>query len=272
MRLCEAAHGHLWIYDGERAHPVAVRGDPRLVEWMNQRGVSPALPASGPGAIGRILGGERYAHITDVLADEAYRSLPHFREMVDHGGIRTLLDVPLRKDGSVLGIIAVYRQEIRPFSDKEISLLENFAAQAVIAMENARLITETREALDQQTATAEVLQVINSSPGDLAPVFEAILEKAHRFCGIVTGSLQLFDGVYFRAVAVRGAPESLPRRLRDGYRASDNPITSPLLDGARSSANRSSAQAPVPHPIAERLIPSDGPEDCNTAKGSPLQR
>jgi two-component system NtrC family sensor kinase len=98
MRLCEAAHGHLWIYDGERAHPVAVRGDPRLVEWMNQRGVSPVLPASGPGAIGRILGGERYAHITDVLADEAYRSLSHFREMVDHGGIRTLLDVPLRKE------------------------------------------------------------------------------------------------------------------------------------------------------------------------------
>src|SRR5262249_28154805 len=162
LGLCGAAFGALWTYDGERVHAAAVRGAPPAFEEFLTR--SPH--AVGPdNAHGRLLRGEPVVHIADVAQDEAYRSGdPVRRNLVELGGGRTLLAVRLRKDATFLGDFVIYRQQVRPFSDKQIELLENFAAQAVIAMENARLITETSEALEQQTATAEVLQVINSSP------------------------------------------------------------------------------------------------------------
>jgi GAF domain-containing protein/HAMP domain-containing protein/anti-sigma regulatory factor (Ser/Thr protein kinase) len=204
LHLCDAAYGHLWRYDGERFHLDATHGETPFADWLRQFG--PFQPP--PGSLsGRIAQGERVVHIADSADDDAYQNSPVRRAMVDIGGFHTLLGVALRKDDSLLGIFSIYRHEVRPFTDKQIALLQNFAAQAVIAMENARLITETREALEQQTATAEVLGVINSSPGDLAPVFDSILEKAHTLCGASYGVLWTFGGGVFHPSALHSVPQ-----------------------------------------------------------------
>jgi PAS domain S-box-containing protein len=227
MRLCGATHGHIWRVEGQQAHAVALRGDPDLVEWLRQQ-----RPGVVPGSsVDRLRRGEPFLHVLDCREMPPYRADPWFRELIDRSGYRTSINVPLRKDGSLLGTINLGRQEVRAFSDKQIALLQNFAAQAVIAMENARLLTETREALEQQTATAEVLQVINSSPGDLAPVFDAILEKAHALCGATYGTLLLCDGETFRALTTRGYPESLSDLLRQGGQPGPSHPIRQLVDG-----------------------------------------
>ncbi len=231
VRLSESAFGMMNVYEDNRFRRVALRGVPAaLIEQ------EPSLPTPGPNnALTRLMNGEDVVHIEDLRQSSSYREGDlRSRGMVELAGARSLLAVALRKDGVLLGTLTAYRQEVRPFSQKQIELLQGFAAQAVIAMENARLLEEQREALEQQTATTEVLQVINSSPGDIIPVFEAILEKAHALCGVAYGSLQLYDGEKFRAVAVHGLPQALADELRAGYVPGPTHPVRPLLAGEDS--------------------------------------
>ncbi len=201
-RLCEATHGHVWSFDGHQLHAVAVRGDARtFAEWLRQH--SPVRPILGSAA-DRIARGEHLVHMADRRQEDAYRNDPTFRALVDTSGIRASLSVALRRDEKLLGMINVYRQEVRPFSDKQIALLQNFAAQAVIAMENVRLITELRqrtrdlqELLEYQTATSDVLKVISRSGSELEPVLQTLVETAARICQADKAFVnQLRDGLY----------------------------------------------------------------------------
>ena len=204
--LCGVAYGSLQLYDGAKFRAVAVHSLPEPLARRLREGYAP-----GPNhPVRRLLEGEDYIHVRDMAEIDD----PIAHVTVEEGRIRTLLSVALRKDSKLLGRIAAARKEVRPFTDKEIALLRSFAEQAVIAMENARLLTEQREALEQQTATAEVLQVINSSPGNLAPVFDAMLEKAMSLCEASFGSLWTLDGDRFHPVAHRGLPARYAEYLR----------------------------------------------------------
>ena len=223
LRLCGAAFGSLATFDGEVVHHVADRGwTSALREFARQ----PLGPESGS-ALYRIAQGEDLVYLADITDDDAYRSgAPSRRAVADLGGARSALWVALRKDAALLGVIMLYRTEVQPFTETQVALLGSFAAQAVIALENARLLSEQREALEQQTAIAEVLRVINASPGNLAPVFEAILDRAMRLCGAAFGFMTVVDGERSRTVATRGVPAAYAVFRERNPTPSNTPISS----------------------------------------------
>jgi GAF domain-containing protein len=176
-RICEAKFGNLLLYNGEVFRHVALHNAPPA--WAELRHREPTVHFGPKNPLAQVVVTKRTQHIADTGEHEAYVERdPAFIKLVDIAGARTLVIVPMLKDGALVGAIGIYRQEVRPFTDKQIELVQNFASQAVIAIENTRLLNELRESLQRQTATSEVLEVISSSPGELEPIFNAMLERA----------------------------------------------------------------------------------------------
>src|SRR5262249_42023136 len=214
--LCEASYGTLWLCAGEGFRAVALHGGLPEAYTAPLRDGRVWYPGQAV-AITRVAKTRKTVQVADLSKDQGYRDRSPLQvAAVELAGIRTLVVVPMLKESIMVGAIAIYRREVRPFTDKQIILLENFAAQAVIAIENARLLNELRqrtddlsESLEQQTATSEVLGVISSSPGELEPIFQAMLANATRLCGAEFGALEVDEADGSRIAAVYNVPPAL---------------------------------------------------------------
>ena len=217
-RLCEAPFGGLFLRDAGLIRLVASHVPPSAPATIFQPGSQLAVSDNAIHPLVRMIDSKAVLHIADMRTDQSYvERNPRIAAFVDTVGARTVLCVPMLKDNEYVGAFIIFRLEVRPFTDKQIELVQNFAAQAVIAIENARLLSELRqrtddltESLEQQTATSEVLQVISSSPGELQPVFDAILDNAVRICESQNATLWLQeDGALRRAARHREVPDAI---------------------------------------------------------------
>ena len=214
VRICDAKFGNIYRWDGEVLHLAAMHNTPEALAEFRRHSTFRPAPYS---TTGRVLATKTAIQIVDVAAEPAYLELrdPNYVAAVELGGVRTLMIVPMLKENELVGLFSLFRQQVRPFTDKQIALVTSFASQAVIAIENARLLNELRqrtadltESLEQQTATSKVLEIISSSPGDLEPVFETMLENAVRICGASFGGIYGVDGEVMRLLATHNLPEA----------------------------------------------------------------
>jgi GAF domain-containing protein len=207
VRICDAGFGSMALREGDGFRRVCMHNAPPQFVQFHEK--EPLFDATVSRSVSQVVATKQVLHIADLRVTDPTSRLAKY------AGALTLLNVPLLKEKELVGIMGIYRQEVRPFTDKQIKLVQNFAAQAVIAIENAQLLNELRrrttdltESLEQQTATSEVLRVIGGSPGDLTPVFNAILTNAVRICGAKLGNLFVREGDFFRIAATHGAPQA----------------------------------------------------------------
>ena len=212
-RICEATFGGLFLREGALFRAVAIHSKESYDDYLRRNPVIDVRENPGT-PLDRVANSKQVLHIPDLRTDQSYIGKNRFIvRLVETVGTRTFVSVPMLKEGELIGAINMYRQEVRPFTDRQIELVKNFAAQAVIAIENTRLLNELRqrtgdlsEALEQQTATSEVLSVISSSQGDLDPVFQAMLGNAVRICDASFGMLFRIEQGLMRAEAMVGVP------------------------------------------------------------------
>ena len=215
VRLCDAKFGTLWLYEGDAFRAVALHNAPRA--YAEQRRRDPVLRPGTETTLGRMARAKQVVQVADIAAGKGYAERdPLSVATVELAGARTFVSVPMLKENELIGAINIYRQEVRSFTPQQIELVKSFATQAVIAIENTRLLNELRESLQQQTATSEVLGIISSSLGELEPVFQSMLENATRICEAKFGNLLLHDGNVFHVRAMHNAPPAWSElRLRD---------------------------------------------------------
>jgi GAF domain-containing protein len=233
-RLCGAQFGTLYLREGEDCRVAAMHNPPPA--YAEDRRRQPLVRPNPGAALGRAINKKRPVQIPDMQAEPAYQSDPRAVGSITLAGYRTTLCVPMLKDNEFAGAISLYCQEVRPFSDKQIELVGNFAKQAVIAIENTRLLNELRDSLQQQTATADVLKVISRSTFDLQTVLDTLIETAARLCEARRGAILRLDGDSYHGMAFYNASPELIDFVR----------SHPITPGRHSIAARAALERRTP--------------------------